>query len=825
MKRVMVVVVFVHSLVTGETIAQQVDTLKRAGVMIAGELWDSFLPPNVGPYYGEANLPLRRTFLRIGNFDRAWSTPTHMWPGGWPYGMFWAKGMYLVEFNPDSTWNPPAIGGKTNPSHHAGAGGNYAMAAFDPTVLGADDPGRNYARETRWIDPVKRTHALYEAGWPTTIGIDVTIKVHQFTLNWNNFNDFIIVEITLKNTGVLDMNGDGIPDSLQTGRTGLNNIRALAMMAHGEIYCSYVLSMTGGRGTRFGASRAFGYVGDHDPHGSPWDMMVAFPGESAKNKRDMGMNDGVNKFYTDVWSAWSWVAVKQGGGESTALRNLPDKKTLYGTHGIGIGPERGWYTSAGQGRMLGIGAAGIATNPKHIHTAAIGTWYRDGGRMRDSMKLDLSPHQDFFVTGVTGDPTTFIPKATPSRPNGDRKLFSDLVYNEAAFEINPHESSWRKGFTAENNFDGDLFSGVGPFSLDVGESMTIVWAEAGGYRLRGVQNAIAAARWAFENGYNIPEPPAAPDVVLATTFENKVRVRWDRRAESHMDFSGYKIWRVSQRKDVHWLTGGMRALDEYWRSTTVGPVSVSLLQPVNPNRLPDPIGDNATGPPDSWGPYELVAIIPKNSLTSAIDLTVTGYHYLWEDRNVNPGFSYWYYVSAFTSGQYDLGPSYAGLNERTTSTIESSNLNRNGATGLWQGVYPFTTLNRLFPTTTSGLKDLGAAFEVKTPTPSGFDIRTGNVRIGVKPNPYKRMAFWDSRTNSFDHHLLFYNLPAGSTLTILDVSGQIIHQFHHDSGDPNNGTLRWNMFSKDGIEVVSGLYIYIVEYDGGQHVGYFSITR
>lgn len=824
----MMVVVLIQTMVTVAAFARQVDTTKQAGVMIAGELWDSFLPPNVSPTYFEQNLPLRSTFLRIGNFDRLWSTPTHMWPGGWPYGMFWGKGMYLLEFNPDSTWNPPAIGEKTNPSHHAGAGGKYAMAAFGPALLGSDDPLRNYARETRWVDPVKRTHAVYEAGWPTTIGIDVTMKIHQFTLNWNNFNDFILVEITLKNTGVLDMNGDGVPDSAQTGRVGRNGIRALALMAHGEVFGSYNLATNGGRGSRLGSARAIGYVGDPDSHSAPWDMVVAFAGESAKNTRDMGMNDGVNKFYTDVWSAWSWVAVKQGGGESTMLRSLPDKKTLYGTHGIGVGPERGWYASAGQGRGLatnGLGSGGINRNPKIVHTATMGTWYQDGGRSRDSMKLDLSPHPDFFASGIAGDPTTFIPKSNPSRPNGDRKLFSDLVYNEAAFEVNPYEPSWKKGFTGQDNFDGDLLSGVGPFSLDVGESMTIVWTEAGGYRLQGVQNAVAAARWAFENGYNIPEPPAAPDVLLATTFENMVRVRWDRRAESHMDFSGYKIWRVSQRKDVNWLTGGMRALDQYWRSTTVGPVSVSLLQPVNANRLPDPIGDNATGPPDSWGPYELVAIIPKNSLTSAIDLTVTGYHYLWEDRNVNPGFSYWYYVSAFTSGHYDLGPSYAGVNERTTSTIESSNLNRNGSTGLWRGVYPFTTLHRFFPTTISGLKDLGAAFQVKTPAPSGHDVLTGNARIGVKPNPYKRMAFWDSRTDSFDHHLLFYNLPHRSTLTILDVSGQIIHQFHHDSGDPNNGTLRWNMFSRGGIEVASGLYIYLVEYEGGQHIGYFSIMR
>jgi hypothetical protein len=33
------------------------------------------------------------------------------------------------------------------------------------------------------------------------------------------------------------------------------------------------------------------------------------------------------------------------------------------------------------------------------------------------------------------------------------------------------------------------------------------------------------------------------------------------------------------------------------------------------------------------------------------------------------------------------------------------------------------------------------------------------------------------------------------------------------------------MFSKDGIEVANGLYIYVVEYEGGKQVGYFAILR
>ncbi len=826
-RSVLTIIVLGHLLAGAEAFSRQYDTSRSAGVMIAGELWDSFLPPNAGPYYGEVHQPLRSTFLRIGNFDRMWSTPTHMWPGGWPYGMFWAKVMYLAEFNPDSLWNPPLIAGKENPSYYAVAGGRYALAAFGSAILGADDPRRNYTEETHWVDPVNRTHAVYEAGWPTNIGIDVKLKIHQFTLNWNNFNDFIIVEIILTNTGVLDMNGDGIADTIQAGRRGLNRIRALALMAHGEVFGSYYLTAAGMRTSRLGSARAIGYVGDPDPLGSPWDMVVAFAGESKPGARDIGMNSHPERFYTDVWSAWAWIAVKAGSSVSKQLYQSPDKQTVFGTHGIGVGPERGWYTTAGQGRGLGpngLSAGGIGENPMIIHTVATGTWYLDGGRSRDSTKLALSPDPNFFAGGRPGDPTSFVRKSSPARPDGDRKLMSETagVY---AFEVEAYEPGWKRGFTAQNNFDGDLFSGVGPFSLEVGESMTIVWAEAGGYRLQGVENAIAAARWALENGYAVPAPPAAPVVMLTTTPANTVRVAWDNRAESHPQFDGYKIWRVSQRNNVTWLTGGMRALDEYWRSTTVAPTAMSLLQPVNSARLPDPVSDAAAGPPGGWGPYELVASVTKNSLSSVLDPTVQGYNYSWEDRNVNLGLSYWYYVSATASGNADLGPLYSGLKNRSALTIESSNVNRNGASGLWEGVYPFATQHPIFPSTSAGLRKLGAAFQVMTPAPSPHDVLAGKAHIGVKPNPYKRAAFWDDSRNPFHHSVVFYNLPHGSTLTILDVSGQIIHQFHLDSGGSGDGTLRWNLFSKDGIEVASGLYIYLVAYEGGQHVGYLSILR
>ena len=73
--------------------------------------------------------------------------------------------------------------------------------------------------------------------------------------------------------------------------------------------------------------------------------------------------------------------------------------------------------------------------------------------------------------------------------------------------------------------------------------------------------------------------------------------------------------------------------------------------------------------------------------------------------------------------------------------------------------------------------------------------------------------------------LLFMNLPTGTKITILDVSGQVIDILRFEGTNQFDGTLFGDMFSKDGIEVTSGLYIYVAQYPGGKQTGHFAILR
>jgi hypothetical protein len=190
------------------------------------------------------------------------------------------------------------------------------------------------------------------------------------------------------------------------------------------------------------------------------------------------------------------------------------------------------------------------------------------------------------------------------------------------------------------------------------------------------------------------------------------------------------------------------------------------------------------------------------------------------------GFEYWYYVAAYKEGSYAMN---AG---ETATRIESSNLNRNGRSGLWLGTYSYADNNVNFPATDAGKKDIGARFTVRSRTVSQADLNNGKLVPTVIPNPYKRAAAFDNIQNSTDHKIKFFNLPARGRLTILDVAGQIVDQISFDN-QTGVSDVTWTMFSKDGVEVANGVYIYVIESGDGvgipsggfTYVGKFAILR
>jgi hypothetical protein len=832
------------------------DYFEGTGMMTAGDLWWGLMPAVKGPYTGsgsEAGDYMTagiRQFIRFGNFDRNWSVPGGNYPIAYTWNYWWSQYLHVMVFDPDPNFNPVQINGVNNPSYYASDYGygtenltNYAMVTYKSTLNGANDKNRTFAKEAYWVDPTKRHHLVYEAGWVTNVGLDVKIRAHQFSgPNWNNLNDFVIVEISLKNTGNVDMNMDGVYEKTN------HKIPAIAFHHSGEFSPVTSADISGRRGSSWAPARDVGYIGDADPDGSPWNFNFGFNGNEIVNPtaghNNLGLAPFTYKWYTDLWSGFTWIGAKKGSIPSDISKGTGqyiDKPLLWNTPAIGTSAQRGWYVSSGTEQSL------VATSyirPKSNFINAVSTYFKNGGKDLDKTKMDFNPNPNFFQSGTKGDVTTFVPKTiTPTaaeRPNGDRKLLSEEGSGLGAFyQITengtmdkgvPYPTGWgklSKGFSRQYNWDGELYQGLGPFALDVGEEMTVTLLLSAGFRLEGMQKAVRAGRWAYDNNYSVPEPPPVPEIIVTNSPRKSILIEWDNRAENDLLFSGYKVWRAAQLQKYDWLRDGMRIIDKYQEQMIPGEDKAAYRKPINPmfDAFDEVTGSSTKGQYAGYtfGTYELVKTIPKAELATYAKSTKTGYKYLYEDNDKNViamGASYWYYISAYKDGLF------TGPKGETTNRIETHSINRNGATGLWEKTWPFATSNSFFPTTFSGKKAIGAADILLSSVVETSELNSGVYKIGVRPNPYKRASILtDNFTNVYDHKIIFFNLPQKCKIVITDVAGKIIQIINFVASSPSEGSVFWDMFSKDGMEAASGLYLYYVEWDGGSNKGKFAILR
>jgi len=81
--------------------------------------------------------------------------------------------------------------------------------------------------------------------------------------------------------------------------------------------------------------------------------------------------------------------------------------------------------------------------------------------------------------------------------------------------------------------------------------------------------------------------------------------------------------------------------------------------------------------------------------------------------------------------------------------------------------------------------------------------------IRVVPNPFViYSSYQTSVTNSM---VAFTNLPARGALRIYTVAGQFVQQINWEPSDlEGEGDLFWNLRTREGIDIASGLYIWVV---------------
>jgi hypothetical protein len=201
--------------------------------------------------------------------------------------------------------------------------------------------------------------------------------------------------------------------------------------------------------------------------------------------------------------------------------------------------------------------------------------------------------------------------------------------------------------------------------------------------------------------------------------------------------------------------------------------------------------------------------------------------YKFEDDEVKNGFVYFYSVTAFDSictryradGSCGQGPDSTLSTEGRKSAVESEGVTPQAAT------------------------------------------QTGKDKVWVVPNPYKgyqsltqRPSTWDLTPNATDPtgtHIDFMGLPPGQwTIRIYTVAGDLVEElrssdavnqslrgpvtgsngqtyqgYNRQQDTANDGQARWNLITRNGQDIVSGVYIFTVDSSQGIQRGRFVVIR
>ena len=111
-----------------------------------------------------------------------------------------------------------------------------------------------------------------------------------------------------------------------------------------------------------------------------------------------------------------------------------------------------------------------------------------------------------------------------------------------------------------------------------------------------------------------------------------------------------------------------------------------------------------------------------------------------------------------------------------------------------------------------------------------LDLKSGMKDIKVVPNPYVMTNMMEEAvSNAFlnqRRRLLFTHIPANCIIKIFTVSGVLVDEIIVNNV-PENGTIHWDMQTRENLEIAAGMYIYHVESNetGDSKLGKFAVIK
>ena len=334
----------------------------------------------------------------------------------------------------------------------------------------------------------------------------------------------------------------------------------------------------------------------------------------------------------------------------------------------------------------------------------------------------------------------------------------------------------------------------GPYPLAAGDTLKFVSAVLAGAGLANTQQAAANARKAYDWNWNLPKPPAAPQIAadgVKTNAAGKVEVTWTysdaQRAavdpdKGTADFAGFRIYKAAtaprRNSGVIMAAEGVSADNSNNGGTMVG----------DPNA-----GTDFTSA--STGPYSLALDIP------AADIGTYGSNgtYTWTDEKVAIGLTYWYYVAAYDAAGSDPVHGSVPSLESYYTMCYPMQAAPDGGGGTISDTPPATTVS------------------VESLTYDGLDGSTSDVFVA--PNPWKAdvMETFHGATTANTYFVRFYNVKSGDDIRVFDVGGNLVYEGNASSA----GSYDWNLVSRTRNQVSTGIYYWKV----GDQSGKLAVIR
>ncbi len=121
-------------------------------------------------------------------------------------------------------------------------------------------------------------------------------------------------------------------------------------------------------------------------------------------------------------------------------------------------------------------------------------------------------------------------------------------------------------------------------------------------------------------------------------------------------------------------------------------------------------------------------------------------------------------------------------------------------------------------------------FVTELPTVDNATASGSLDRIRVVPNPYVTAAEFEPPLNPGitsgrgERKMDFTHLPAGASIKIFTSRGDHVATLHHD-GAIDDGTVSWNLKTKENLDIAFGVYFYVVESPVGNKTGKIAIIK